>query len=583
MFNKDDSTKVLKKIGSIPLTKKNITIFITIIMFIVVFIIGLNNYFSYKHQVLLEQYSTAIADIQNKNKEGYNQAYKILKRLADSGKATTKDYYYLGYMYQYGLATKKDYFQAYKYYQKAINDNNPEVYYQLAILYKDGQGVSKNNEKAINYFTKAYNLGSAKALDPLIKLLKFNQKLIPELEPKPLFEIYLAYKDGKLLETNNSQKDKFLLAAISKGYEPAVAIQADNFAKNGDSNQALTLWETLLYSSNPKISTLAKTKITQIQDAIQDRNRKEALVKRSLQKKQFNEDLLKQRATQEQIEHKRQIGLSVPKKQIKNLTGLMYLNLSNINQDFLVKFHEDIAGIYFDSNLLAKPANLNITYINKLLKLAKFKNNRSSVWFNLENQSDNRFEGLVYYFYNDKNKYSQDFLNIIIKHKPKSSSLTPNVSTYDLSDFIADTEISGQSNSNTNTEEAKNVQRKSIELSHEEKIQRMQIFAQKGDYKEFYNLEKIAEAGDVYAIYYLGEYYYEDKEYTEALKYFYKAADAGYGKAYYKLATLYYNEEQDGVSYDKEKAIKYYKKAAELGVRNAKNILMLIEPNSIPQ
>ncbi|KEI35734.1 hypothetical protein FRA_29c03580 [Francisella sp. W12-1067] len=575
MFDKDDSTKAPKKIGPIILTKKNVIRVFIAIGLILVFISGLNRYFSYKHQVFLEQYSTAIADIQNKNEQGYNQAYKIFKKLADSDKATTKDYYYLGYMYQYGLATNKDYFQAYKYYQKAIDDKNPEVYYQLAILYKDGQGVNKNDEKAISYFTKAYNLGDTKALIPLDKLLESNQKLIPKVEPKLLFETYLAYKDGKILKTNSSSlKDKFLLAAISKGYEPALAIQAEDLARNGDSNQALTLWKTLVYSSNPKISALAKSKIPELQNVIQKRNKEEVLIKRSLQKKQFIEDLLKKRAIQKHIKYKRQVGLSIPKRQIENLTGLMYLNLSNINKDFLVNFHKEIADIYFNSSLLPSPTNLDISYTNKLLELAKLKHNKSSLWFNFENQTDdNKYEGLVYYFYNDKDQYSQDLLNMIIMQKPKPSSLIPNISTFALNNRPIPDPITSAPTLNS-----ENIKRP-IELSHEEKIQRMAIFAQKGDYKEFNKLEEAADAEDVYAIYYLGKYYYEEKEYTEALKYFNKAADAGFGKAYYELANIYYNEEQNSVPYNEEKAIKYYQKAAGLGIRNAKSILMLIESN----
>ena len=88
----------------------------------------------------------------------------------------------------------------------------------------------------------------------------------------------------------------------------------------------------------------------------------------------------------------------------------------------------------------------------------------------------------------------------------------------------------------------------------------MQVFAQKGNYKEFYKLEKIAGKNDAYAMYYLGEYYYNEKEYEDELKYYKKAADANYGPAYYKLASLYYNEEKNGLSYDKSKAIEYYKK-----------------------
>lgn len=210
--------------------------------------------------------------------------------------------------------------------------------------------------------------------------------------------------------------------------------------------------------------------------------------------------------------------------------------------------------------------------------LAKLKNNQSSLKFDFANSANNnKFEGIIYYYYNNKDKISQDLLAKIIKNnKPKTSSLLPKI--YDeLETPAKQLEVNQQDNLSKQQQNKKQSKAEKIQLTHEEKIHRMQVFAQKGDFRQFYKLEQAAKDGDVYAIYYTGEYYYNNKEYKEALKYFNEAADKGYGQAYYKLASLYYNEEQNGVPYNKEKAMYYYKKAAELGVRNAQHILMLIE------
>ncbi|ORU68425.1 hypothetical protein ACC56_07770, partial [Francisella tularensis subsp. holarctica] len=68
-------------------------------------------------------------------------------------------YFYLGYIYQYGLGTEKNYYDAYKNYKKAANGNYPKAFYQIATLYRDGLGVNKSSEKAIEYFKKSYDLG----------------------------------------------------------------------------------------------------------------------------------------------------------------------------------------------------------------------------------------------------------------------------------------------------------------------------------------------------------------------------------------------------------------------------------------
>ncbi|APC94622.1 sel1 repeat family protein [Francisella tularensis subsp. novicida] len=582
MSEQENIPKQPKKIGPITITKKNIIKALVSVGVIGSCVFGINSYLSYKHQLFLESYNTALADIQNQNKSGYKNAFVILKELVEDDQATAKDYFYLGYIYQYGLGTEKNYYDAYKNYKKAANGNYPKAFYQIATLYRDGLGVNKSSEKAIEYFKKSYDLGYKDSVTALADLVNSNNHMISVVEPEILYDIYLGYKNGSIIATNNSlMANKYLTTAAAEGYEPAIIVQARDFTQAGDNYRALMLWQTLLYSSDPKVSELAKKEIIDVEKRVKQQRLKELEEQRQQQIKiqmQQRQKLIEQAKKLDQIEQKKEVGLSTPKQNFNNLNGLIYINLFKANKGQLQQFYKDILGVEVDTNFIKTGDNLDNSYIDDFLILAKLKNNQSSLKFDFANSANNnKFEGIIYYYYNSKDKISQDLLAKIIKNnKPKASSLLPKI--YDeLETPAKQQEVNQQDNLSKQQQNKKQSKAEKIQLTHEEKIHRMQVFAQKGDFRQFYKLEQAAKDGDVYAIYYTGEYYYNNKEYKEALKYFNEAADKGYGQAYYKLASLYYNEEQNGVPYNKEKAMYYYKKAAELGVRNAQHILMLIE------
>ncbi|MDE4970090.1 sel1 repeat family protein, partial [Francisella tularensis subsp. holarctica] len=77
------------------------------------------------------------------------------KEIVEDDQDTAKDYFYLGYIYQYGLGTEKNYYDDYKNYKKAANGNYPKAFYQIATLDRDGLGVNKSRENAIEYFKKS--------------------------------------------------------------------------------------------------------------------------------------------------------------------------------------------------------------------------------------------------------------------------------------------------------------------------------------------------------------------------------------------------------------------------------------------
>ncbi|AYF36494.1 sel1 repeat family protein [Francisella tularensis subsp. holarctica] len=582
MSEQENIPKQPKKIGPITITKKNIIKALVSVGVIGSCVFGINSYLSYRHQLFLESYNTALADIQNQNKSGYKNAFVILKELVEDDQATAKDYFYLGYIYQYGLGTEKNYYDAYKNYKKAANGNYPKAFYQIATLYRDGLGVNKSSEKAIEYFKKSYDLGYKDSVTALADLVNSNNHMISVVEPEILYDIYLGYKNGSIIATNNSlMANKYLTTAAAEGYEPAIIVQARDFTQAGDNYRALMLWQTLLYSSDPKVSELAKKEIIDVEKHVKQQRLKELEEQRQQQIKiqmQQRQKLIEQAKKLDQIEQKKEVGLSTPKQNFNNLNGLIYINLFKANKGQLQQFYKDILGVEVDTNFIKTGDNLDNSYIDDFFILAKLKNNQSSLKFDFANSANNnKFEGIIYYYYNNKDKISQDLLAKIIKNnKPKTSSLLPKI--YDeLETPAKQLEVNQQDNLSKQQQNKKQSKAEKIQLTHEEKIHRMQVFAQKGDFRQFYKLEQAAKDGDVYAIYYTGEYYYNNKEYKEALKYFNEAADKGYGQAYYKLASLYYNEEQNGVPYNKEKAMYYYKKAAELGVRNAQHILMLIE------
>ncbi|MWZ50660.1 sel1 repeat family protein [Francisella tularensis] len=581
MSEQENIPKQPKKIGPITITKKNIIKALVSVGVIGSCVFGINSYLSYRHQLFLESYNTALADIQNQNKSGYKNAFVILKELVEDDQATAKDYFYLGYIYQYGLGTEKNYYDAYKNYKKAANGNYPKAFYQIATLYRDGLGVNKSSEKAIEYFKKSYDLSYKDSVTVLADLVNSNNHMISVVEPEILYDIYLGYKNGSIIATNNSLMANKYLTTAAEGYEPSIIVQARDFTQAGDNYRALMLWQTLLYSSDPKVSELAKKEMIDVEKRVKQQRLKELEEQRQQQIKiqmQQRQKLIEQAKKLDQIEQKKEVGLSTPKQNFNNLNGLIYINLFKANKGQLQQFYKDILGVEVDTNFIKTGDNLDNSYIDDFLILAKLKNNQSSLKFDFANSANNnKFEGVIYYYYNNKDKISQDLLAKIIKNnKPKASSLLPKI--YDeLETPAKQLEVNQQDNLSKQQQNKKQSKAEKIQLTHEEKIHRMQVFAQKGDFRQFYKLEQAAKDGDVYAIYYTGEYYYNNKEYKEALKYFNEAADKGYGQAYYKLASLYYNEEQNGVPYNKEKAMYYYKKAAELGVRNAQHILMLIE------
>lgn len=579
MSDLENLPKPPKKLGPITLTRKNVIKICAGSAIVVCGALGVNSYFSYQHQVFLENYSNAIASIQNKDTSSYNKAFKILKEVDENGTATATDYYYLGYALQYGYGTNKDYDHAFKYYKKSANDEDPRAYYQIATLYQAGQGVNRDDIKAISYYKKSYDLGYSPAIVKIFNMLESNSRLLASTNPKLLYNIYEAITNNKIKDIkNNDDKNKYLLSAAAEGYEPALMKQAQNFTDESDNYRALMLWQTLLYSSNPKTAKKAKAEIVKVNKLLDKERAEERAEQEKIQVEQVHEEkakIIRQVERQKEIEHKIEKGLSIPKREISNLDGFVYINLFKSDKQSLQDFYQNIADIKINNDFLNNTNNRYTNYAADFLKISKLKENRSSLFVDFgENISTNKFEGLAYYYFNEDDIFTKNLLHTAFENQAKTSSLLPKLIE---SEVIK--ELEKKKNDlivqNKKTEEIKESDK--IQLTHEEQMQGLQVFAQKGDYKKLYKLEQIARSDDPYAMYFAGEYYYNEGDYDKALDFFKKSANANYGPANYRLASMYYNEEKNGVPFDKKTAIKYYERAAKLGVRNAKHILMLLD------
>ncbi|MDE5010934.1 sel1 repeat family protein, partial [Francisella tularensis subsp. holarctica] len=74
----------------------------------------------------------------------------------------------------------------------------------------------------------------------LADLVNSNIHMISVVEPDILYDIFLGYKNGSIIATNNSlMANKYLTTAAAEGYEPAIFVQARDFTQAGDNYRAL--------------------------------------------------------------------------------------------------------------------------------------------------------------------------------------------------------------------------------------------------------------------------------------------------------------------------------------------------------
>ncbi len=71
-------------------------------------------------------------------------------------------------------------------------------------------------------------------------------------------------------------------------------------------------------------------------------------------------------------------------QEIKNLNGLVYINLFNVNTATLQDFYKDIADIEIETDLINNTNNLHISYVDDFMRIANLKHNKSSLFADFE-------------------------------------------------------------------------------------------------------------------------------------------------------------------------------------------------------
>ncbi|MDE5010935.1 sel1 repeat family protein, partial [Francisella tularensis subsp. holarctica] len=78
----------------------------------------------------------------------------------------------------------------------------------------------------------------------------------------------------------------------------------------------------------------------------------------------------------DQIEQKKEVGLSTPKHTFNNLNGLIYITLFKANKGQLQQFYTDILGVEVDTKFLITGDDVDNSDIDDCLILARVYDNR---------------------------------------------------------------------------------------------------------------------------------------------------------------------------------------------------------------
>ncbi|MDE4948922.1 sel1 repeat family protein, partial [Francisella tularensis subsp. holarctica] len=97
-----------------------------------------------------------------------------------------------------------------------------------------------------------------------------------------------------------------------------------------------------------KVSELAKKEIIDVEKHVKQQRLKVIEEQRQQQIKiqmQQSQKLIEQAKKLDQIEQKKEVGLSTPNQNFNNLNGLIYINLFKSNKGQLQQFYKDILGV----------------------------------------------------------------------------------------------------------------------------------------------------------------------------------------------------------------------------------------------
>src|ERR1039458_24193 len=69
----------------------------------------------------------------------------------------------IGYLYDEGLGVERDYKEAFTWYRKAAEQNQPAALFNVGFMYEEAHGVARNLDAAFRYYREAAERGHAEA------------------------------------------------------------------------------------------------------------------------------------------------------------------------------------------------------------------------------------------------------------------------------------------------------------------------------------------------------------------------------------------------------------------------------------
>jgi len=166
---------------------------------------------------------------------GYAPTPKMKKYYSDiEATVTTKgnngdaDYQAIaGIMYYKGLFSKPDKKEAFKWFEKACNDNNPVALFYLGTMYYDGEGVEKDYKKAYSLLKKAV-----------------------DLEYYPAFvHLGIMYENGQGIDKDEKEASKLYQTAALHGEDAAIFNQAMMYERHKDYKKAFQLFSSIKHKN----------------------------------------------------------------------------------------------------------------------------------------------------------------------------------------------------------------------------------------------------------------------------------------------------------------------------------------------
>lgn len=122
----------------------------------------------------------------------------------------------LGNCYYFGIGTEMDYELAAKYYQKAVEKDNPDAQMNLGHMYEFGNGVDRDCEKALLYYEESANAGN------VIAMCNIAQMYYEGIGVKVDYEKAMSY-----YEMAEFEEDSFAMNKLGYMYEMGQGTEVD--------------------------------------------------------------------------------------------------------------------------------------------------------------------------------------------------------------------------------------------------------------------------------------------------------------------------------------------------------------------